>query len=622
MLSQGEDDGQPKFIPDNDRLRDRRERVSVRTLTGRVSMLALVGALGCAPLFATGFAASAASTRTMSVSPNYSLVDGQQVIVRWSGFPKDSLVWIHVCEHKAQTVDRCTARSQAPDRKSDIVSVYSISNAKGAGSENITVVVTDANHGLAGAPDVRCDVSNPCDVVVNESSTNLSGGARQTLTFAPSATCPDPGPLRAAGVGSDASELALEEWSSVLCQSPYNVALGYTAKNDVSGRLDYQCKNSDFAVVEYRPDYENDVCPSTTPGGKDTKRPVTRLAPITMSPVVIAFNLRDQITGLRVDRLVLTPDLLAEIFTGKLYNGQDPRIKALNPGVNTPVNIRAIARADQAGINYTLTRYLNAVAPKAYQAGGKLFQYGPTDSLANVNGLDLRTGGTYVGKAVLYPENDPRTTPWGFLGLMDASTAARFGLSTVTLKIGTGKTARLVDPTAASVRAALQGITADKYGYFDLPAAPSNETAWPMVTIGYVVPPASDATAISRASVGTVVDFAISQGQKSGLLPAGYVPLPATLRAQAIKAMAVAGPDAEPVTSPDVAPTTSTIDPSTPGTSGTSGTGTQSQRTVQLASVFDRQPASGSGTWMWLVLLLGGAAAVVYLVRTSKGARS
>lgn len=595
--------------------------VSVRALAGGVQSLALAVTLAFVPLIATQTPAAAA-TRSMSVFPNFGLVDGQQVIVRWAGFPKDALVWIHVCERGAQSVDRCTARSQAPDRKSDIVSTYSVANAKGAGSENITVVVTDANHGLAGAPDVRCDVDNPCDVVVNESSTTLTGGARQTITFAPAAACPDPGELRAIGVGTDASELALEEWSSVLCRAPYNVALGYTAKNDVSGRSDYQCKNADFAVVEYRPDYENDVCPSTTPSGKDTKRPVTRLAPITLSPVVIAFNMRDQLTGLRIDRLILTPDLLTEIFTGKLYTAQDPRIKALNPGVNLPVNIRAIARADQSGINYTLTRFMSTAAPKAYKAGGKLFQYGPTDSLANVNGLDLRTGGSYVGKAVLYPENDPRTTPWGFLGVMDASTAARFGLSTVTLKMGTGSGARLVDPTAAAVLAALQGVTADKYGYFELSTLPTQAGAWPMVTIGYVVPPASDGSAVARASVGTVVQFATDQGQKAASLPAGYVPLPEALRAQALKAVSSSGPDADPATGPSSQPTTPAPIQSDGSTTQTPGQTTDSSRTVQLASVFDRQFAGGSGAWLWGIVMLAAAGAVVYLIRTSKGARS
>ena len=328
---------------------------------GRLPRLIAGVALLASPFLGVASPAKAAPAPSITVSPDFGLIDGQQVIVRWSGFSKDGIVWMRVCERGASTLDRCTARSQEPDRLSDIVAMYAASNSKGSGAESITVVVTDANHGLAGARDVRCDSDHPCDIVVNERRDSLDGAVRRTINFAPSSACPSPtapGMLRAAGVGTDASELALEEWSAVLCQSPTNVAVGYTAKNDVSGRLDYQCKNADFAVIEYRPDYDNDSCPATTPGGKDTQRPQTRLAPITLSPVVIGFNMRDQITGTRIDRLTLTPDLLAEVFTGKLYNGQDPRIKALNPGVNLPVNIRAIARADQAGINYTLTRYL------------------------------------------------------------------------------------------------------------------------------------------------------------------------------------------------------------------------------------------------------------------------
>lgn len=568
--------------------------------------------------------ARAAATPQVTVSPNFSLIDGQQVVVRWSGFSKGGIIWIHVCEKGATDVARCASRSQTPDRKSDIVSTYSISDASGAGAEAITVAITDANHGLAGAPDVKCDVNNPCDVVVNESWRDLGRSVRTTIKFAPSAVCPDPGELRATGVGSDASELALEEWSSSLCRAPYNVALGYSAKNDVSGRSDYQCLKVDFAVVEYLPDYENDSCPATTPGGRDSKRPVTRLAPITLSPVVIAFNMRDQQLGTRIDKLVLSPQLLAEIFTGKLYSGQDARIKRLNPKVNLPANIRAIARADQAGINYTLTRFLSAYAPAEYKAGGKLFQYGPTDSLANVNGLDLRTGGTYVAKGVLYPENDPRTTPWGFLGVMDASTAARFGLSTVTLAMVSSGKSHLVAPTQAATLAALQGLKADRYGYTALPARLASVDAWPMLSIGYVVPPASDAGASSQAAVASMVRYAISDGQKSGMLPAGYVPLPESLKALAIKAVSAAGPDEEQTTTPSQAPEEqSTVAPSgqvdrpdvSPGNSS-------AETTVRLASVFDRPLAGGAATWLWLLLIAGAAVSAVHLIRSTGGTRS
>ena len=591
-------------------------RLRARLAVAAVLLLpALASTLAQAP-------SSAAALKTVTVSPDFSLVDGQQVIVRWSGFSKDGIVWIHICEQGATNVNRCASRSQTPDRKSDVVSSYSISNAKGSGSEVITVVVTDANHGLAGAPDVVCDHENPCDVVVNESQANLDKSVRRTIKFAPAAACPDPGELRAAGVGTDAAELALEEWSSTLCNKPFDIALGYTAKNDVSGRSDYQCNKVDFAVVEYLPDYENDSCPATTPGGKDFKRPATRLAPITISPVVIGFNMRDQLTGSRIDKLVLTPELLAEIFTGKLYYGQDPRIRALNPGVNLPVNFRAIARADQAGINYTLTRFLSTYAAKAYQAGGRLFQYGPLDSLANVNGLDLKTGGSYVAKAVLYPENDPRTTPWGFLGVMDASTAARYGLSTVTLKLQNNGVSRLVSPDSRATLAMLQGLKPDRYGYVALPARPANSEAWPMVNIAYVVPPAADASAVSRAGVAAVVQYALDEGQKSGVLPAGYVPLPEMLRASALKAIAPAMPDEvvenTPSTGPTAAPVASEAPSAIPKVDGEQGA--PQAQPVTLASVFDRAPGSTTTTWLWFLLLAAGVGAALQLVRGTKGA--
>lgn len=567
--------------------------------------------------------AEAAVARTVQAYPNHGLVDGEPIIVRWSAFPKSQWVYVLLCEGGAKTADRCAKFGGG--RPSDATSAFAQTSSAGKGSKNLTVIVSDGNHGLAGVADVQCDAAHPCDVVVSESATSLAGSARAAIRFAPVVACPDPGLLSAVGSGSDAAELAMGVWSSQLCKSPNDIALGYSAKNDVSGRSDYQCLKVDFAVVEYLPDYENDTCPPTTPGGKDTKRPVTRLAPISVSPVVIAFNMFNQSATdtNRIDHLVLTPDLLAEIFTGRLYTGQDKRIKALNPGVTLPVNIKAIARADQSGINYTLTRFLNAASPDAYKAGGRLFQSGPTDSLANVNGLDLRTGGTAVAKAVLYPENDPLTTAWGYLGVMDASQAARYGLSTVTLKLGSGAGARSLAPTDAATLASLSGITANRYGYFDIPALPKDANAWPMVSVAYAIPPAADAPAARRIAAQEAISYIIdpARGQSRDLLPAGYVPLPKALADVAKKAVALAAPDPEPSATADPAGSVSpSVGPITNPTAQPTANPNATANTT-LASVFDRSfNTSGATSWVWLLMLLGAAGAVVFLIRTTNGA--
>ena len=601
---------------------------SVRRAAGTCTVLATALLVS---LVSLGFPASssAAARKSVTVYPSHGVVDGQPVIVRWSGFAKGQPVALRLCRGGATDIADCAKYAVSDGRLSDVVSSFATTNPFGEGSENLTVAVTDESHGLAGAAHVRCDAANPCDIVVTDSFTSLAGGVRATVKFAPVVECPEPGTLKLQVGGSDVSELAMNAWGARVCQAPTSVSLGYVAKNDASGRLDYQCNKIDAAVVEYRPDYENDACPPSTPGGKDTQRPAVRLAPVTLSPVVIAFNMRNQSAtdNSHIDELVLTPELLAEIFTGKLYTGQDKRIKALNPRVTLPVNIKAIARADQTGINYTLTRFLSEYAPTAYKAGGKLFGSGPTDFLANVNGLDLRTGGTAVAKAVLYPENDPRTTPWGYLGVMDASQAARYGLSTVTLKLSSGATATLLDPTEDATLRAVQSAKADRYGFFDLPARAADAKAWPMVSIGYLVPPASDADPMAVASALAAMKYILdpAKGQSRELLPAGYVPLPKTLLEQSTKALAFAAPDAPPVVQVDGAGTDG-ADSGTATNTGNEGEvlGGPSQgndTSVALASVFDRTLGAGSaGSWLWALLLIAAASAAVHLVKTTQGA--
>ncbi len=602
----------------------------MRTVRRAAGTYALFATALLGTVLSVAFPASSAATarKTVSVYPAHGVVDGQPVIVRWSGFAKGQPVALRLCQGGATDIADCAKYAVSDGRLSDAVSGYATTNPFGHGSENLTVAVTDDNHGLAGASHVRCDSEHPCDIVVTDSFTSLAGGVRATVTFAPVVQCPEPGALALQVGGSDASELAMNAWGSRVCQSPTSVSLGYVAKNDVSGRLDYQCHKIDAAVLEYRPDYDNDACPPSTPGGKDTQRSAVQLAPITVSPVVIAFNMRNQSAtdNSHIDQLVLTPELLAEIFTGKLYTGQDKRIKALNPQVTLPVNIKAIARADQAGINYTLTRFLHTYAPAAYKAGGKLFASGPTDFLANVNGLDLRTGGTAVAKAVLYPENDPRTTPWGYLGVMDASQAARYGLTTVTLKMGSGSASTMVKATDDATARAVAPVVADRYGYFDLPARPADVKAWPMVSIGYLLPPAADAEPLALASTVAAMRYILdpAKGQSREVLPAGYLPLPKNLTEQSKKALTFAVPEAPPTPAEATGNPDGTDGAVVPGggqPESPEGQPRAGADSVALASVFDRTLGGDTtSAWLWAFLLIAAAAAVAYLVKTTQGA--
>jgi phosphate transport system substrate-binding protein len=82
--------------------------------------------------------------------------------------------------------------------------------------------------------------------------------------------------------------------------------------------------------------------------------------PMIMGGVVPIFNL----PGLAAGALTLDGQTLAAIFTGEITRWDDPRLKALNPGIDLPAEeISVIHRSDGSGTTYCFTTYLSAVSP-------------------------------------------------------------------------------------------------------------------------------------------------------------------------------------------------------------------------------------------------------------------
>ncbi len=88
--------------------------------------------------------------------------------------------------------------------------------------------------------------------------------------------------------------------------------------------------------------------------------------PTTIGAVAIIFHLEGVHTGLR-----LTPDVLTNIFEGKITSWSDPSIKALNSTTALPnVPIQTVHRSDGSGTTYIFTHYLSDVAPSWNKANG------------------------------------------------------------------------------------------------------------------------------------------------------------------------------------------------------------------------------------------------------------
>jgi phosphate transport system substrate-binding protein len=89
--------------------------------------------------------------------------------------------------------------------------------------------------------------------------------------------------------------------------------------------------------------------------------------PTVLGSVVPAYN----IPGVNAE-LKFSPDVLADIFLGKITTWKDPRIAKENPGINFPdQGIVIVHRSDGSGTTYIFTDYLSKVSPDWKSTVGK-----------------------------------------------------------------------------------------------------------------------------------------------------------------------------------------------------------------------------------------------------------
>ncbi len=89
--------------------------------------------------------------------------------------------------------------------------------------------------------------------------------------------------------------------------------------------------------------------------------------PTVLGAVVPAYN----IPGVNAE-LKFAPDVLADIFLGKIASWNDPRIAKDNPGIKFPDQaIVVVHRSDGSGTNYIFTDYLSKISPEWKNTVGK-----------------------------------------------------------------------------------------------------------------------------------------------------------------------------------------------------------------------------------------------------------
>lgn len=228
--------------------------------------------------------------------------------------------------------------------------------------------------------------------------------------------------------------------------------------------------------------------------------------PMVTGPVAVAFRLAD------VDRLVLTPTVLAGIFGGSITRWNDPALAAINPDVTLPeLTISTVHRSEDSGTTDNFTKYLAA-------AGGWTFELGKAWTAPGGVGAQGSDG---VAKAVAGTEGAVGYVEWGF--------ATQERLQIAEIDNGGGPVALTAESAGAAVEAAeIVGVEADLALTLDY--ATSQPGAYPIVLVTYEIVCTGgngDTAPLLRSFLG----YAATDGQQL-FADLGAAPLPESIRAQ------------------------------------------------------------------------------------------
>ncbi|MDR1118844.1 MAG: phosphate ABC transporter substrate-binding protein PstS [Bifidobacteriaceae bacterium] len=192
----------------------------------------------------------------------------------------------------------------------------------------------------------------------NEAPADGATGGAETGGTAADAAPQLSGELNGAGASSQSA--AQEAWKAGFVGLEPGVTVNYDPMGSGQGREQFAAGGLGFAGTDapFSPEEASGSLGSCADGSGLVE------VPVYISPIVVAFNLEG------VDALNLAPGVIADIFTGKIANWNDPAIAADNPGVTLPdVKISPVHRSDKSGTTGNFTDYLTAAAPGAWTAG-------------------------------------------------------------------------------------------------------------------------------------------------------------------------------------------------------------------------------------------------------------
>jgi phosphate transport system substrate-binding protein len=230
--------------------------------------------------------------------------------------------------------------------------------------------------------------------------------------------------------------------------------------------------------------------------------------PVVMGGVVPVIN----VPGINAGQLKLTPDVLADLFLGKIKKWNDPRVAQINEGLKLPdTAVTVVHRSDGSGTTWIFTNYLAKVSPDwSKSVGNDKSVSWPT----GVGGKGNQGVASYVQRIK------------GAIGYVESAYAAQNHIAHAKLKNHDGT---FVDPTDDAVQAAAKGADwSHAHGYYVVLTDQAGANAWPITGASFVLVHRQQKDGDTGRAVLRFFDWGYHKGTAAAK-ELGYVPMPSNV---------------------------------------------------------------------------------------------
>ena len=297
------------------------------------------------------------------------------------------------------------------------------------------------------------------------------------------------------GAGSSFVYPVLSKWSA-----------GYAEKT--GNKLNYQSVGSGAGVAQIKEGTIDFGATDAPLKAEDLAQFGLGQFPVVVGGIVPVVN----IAGIEAGQIKLDGTTLADIFLGKITNWNDPRIAALNAGLNLPTaKITVVHRSDGSGTTFNFTNYLSKVSPD----WASKVKYGTAVEWPTGVGGKGNEGVSQYVKQIK-----------GSIGYVEYAYAVKNKISWINLKNAAGK---VVAPSAEGFAAA--AATADWASAKDFNLIMTNAPgaqAWPITATTWAVMYKKPKNAEHTKVAFDFFKWALENGQKDAA-SLDYVALPDTL---------------------------------------------------------------------------------------------